>query len=328
MNKRIIINADDFGVVPSINEAISDAVLAGKVNSVAAFSNYDYALDHVQKLVKDATAQEKNPAIGAHLTISSGRPITREARVPSAGLVDKHGNFKSFKEVSSDAIDAGVLYEELLAQVRRFTDNGVQVKHLSCHHNTLMFFDKLLRVYTQVAMDLGVRMRSVDIQPQGKNSFYMKVFLRMKLGDDNSRDDLIEMRNLVNNMKTRFSEYTNNAIKTPGYLESAYYGPLNPVMIRKSAIDAQIAQKVNDLNEIIERFGTSDYPSMELMLHLRKGDVKLFQNYKKEVEDTGYSGIDPTYFDSRLIEYRTLMEHDLSELFGKHGTGYGSWDEL
>jgi predicted glycoside hydrolase/deacetylase ChbG (UPF0249 family) len=39
--KNLIVTSDDFGVNPSVNNAIINAVNAGKVNSIAAFPNYD-----------------------------------------------------------------------------------------------------------------------------------------------------------------------------------------------------------------------------------------------------------------------------------------------
>ncbi|MDG1435644.1 MAG: ChbG/HpnK family deacetylase [Saprospiraceae bacterium] len=39
--KNLIVTSDDFGVNPSVNDAIINAVNAGKVNSIAVFPNYD-----------------------------------------------------------------------------------------------------------------------------------------------------------------------------------------------------------------------------------------------------------------------------------------------
>jgi len=328
MRKKIIINADDFGVVPSVNEAIIDAVLAGKVNSTAAFSNYKDSVSNVKNLMQKATAAGKHVDIGTHLTISSGSPILDETKDPKLGLCDKNGNFKSFTELSNSAINTTILRKELLAQVERFTSNGIPIKHLSCHHNTLTAFEKLFKVYVDVAQETQLKMRSVAIEPSMNNNLYVKVFLGIKLRDDNTRDEMKAMRQFLDEIKTKFVEYSNNAIRTPGYLESAHYGPLPMVAIRKSALDKQISDKKADLKEILNRFSKSADGSMELMVHLRKGDVSLRDHYKKEVVATGYQGIDYKYFDSRVVEFQSIMQCDLTSLFSSYGSAMATWDDL
>lgn len=326
--KRIIINADDFGVVPSINEAITDAVLAGKVNSVAAFANYKDSVTNASTLVQQASQAGKGLDLGTHLTISSGAPVLDATRDPAFGLCDKTGNFKPFTELSVDAIHADVLRKELLAQVERFTSNGIPVRHLSCHHNTLTCFDKLFKVYVDVAQETQLKMRSVDIEPVRKNNLYVKLFLGIKLSDDNDLEDIKEMQAFLKQVRTRFTEYSNNAIRTPGYLESAYYGPLPLIPLRGVAMRQHIKNKQADLQDIVQRFGASAAPTMELMVHLRKGDVSLWDHYHREVDATGYRGIDPKYFDSRVVEFQSLMQSDIPALFAQHGASYGTWEEL
>jgi predicted glycoside hydrolase/deacetylase ChbG (UPF0249 family) len=327
--KRIIINADDYGVVPSINEGIIDAVTAGKVNSVAAFSNYRHSLENAQRLVQEAQTAGKSFDLGTHLTISSGEPVLEEAKNPEYGLCDRKGNFKSFTELSVDRINPDMLKKELLAQVEKFTSNGIPVRHLSCHHNTLTCFEKLFRVYVDVARETQLKMRSVNIQPSHKNNLYVKLFLGIKLRDDNDRDDIRDMRNFLKEIGEKFNEYSGNLIRTPGYLESGYYGPLPMVQIRRSALTKQIADKKAELLEIIERFGQSQTATtMELMVHLRKGDVRLWEDYDKEVKETGYKGIDPKYFDSRVAEFQSLMESDLQGILDTHKASYCTWEEL
>lgn len=327
--KRIIINADDFGVVPSVNAAITDAVKAGKVNSVAAFANYKDSVANARGLVKDAADTGKHMDLGVHLTISSGQPVLEEARNADYGLCDKNGKFKSFTELSNSKINTDILRKELLAQVEQFTANGIPAKHLSCHHNTLTTFEKLFKVYVDVARETELKMRSVAIEPVNKNNLYVKVFLGIKLSDDNDQQDIRQMKQFLKQIRGKFQEYSDNLVKSPSYLESAYYGPLPLVAIRGTALDKQIADKKKDLQDIVKRFGAApDANSMELMVHLRKGGVSIWDKYSKEVDETGYQGIDPKYFDSRVVEFESLMQTDLTALFNQHGATYGSWDEV
>lgn len=329
MRKKIIINADDFGVIPSVNKAVTELVLDGKVNSVAAFSNFHESVANAQNLVKAAKNAGKQLDLGVHLTISSGQPVLTNTWEPDHGLCDQNGNFKSFTELSIDAINKDILKKELIAQVERFTSAGIPVKHLSCHHNTLTCFDDLFRVYAEVALETGLSMRSVDIRPGLKDNLYTKVFLAFVLRDDNDHHDMKVRRAFLKNIQQKFKDYTDKKVKSPGYLESAHYGPLPGTHIMESHLDKRVEEKKHTLKKILERFAKdSEKETMELMVHLRHGDVSLGTDYAAEVEKTKYSGVDPRYFDSRVVEFLSLKESDLTEIFNEYGFSFGSWEEL
>jgi predicted glycoside hydrolase/deacetylase ChbG (UPF0249 family) len=71
--KKLIVTADDFGVVKIIDQGIIKALKAKRVNSVAAFSNYGdkggISRRKAECLLKDVG--EQNVQLGIHLTISS-----------------------------------------------------------------------------------------------------------------------------------------------------------------------------------------------------------------------------------------------------------------
>ena len=48
--KNLIITADDYGVFPSINQGVKEAILNGKVNSVACLANYKDSVKNVKSL--------------------------------------------------------------------------------------------------------------------------------------------------------------------------------------------------------------------------------------------------------------------------------------
>lgn len=328
MRKKIIINADDFGVIPSVDKAVTELVLEGKINSVAAFSNFHQSVSNAQNLIKVAKTAGKQLDLGVHLTISSGQPVLTETWKQEHGLCDASGNFKSFTELSVDAINKEVLKNELIAQVERFTSAGIPVKHLSCHHNTLTCFEDLFRIYAQVALETGLSMRSVDIHPGLKDNLYTKVFLGVVLRDDNDHQDMKARRAFLNNIRTKFEAYTEKKVKSPGYLESAYYGPLPGTQIMGKRLDERVNQKKETLHKILTRFAEDERETMELMVHLRDGDVSWGTDYAAEVEKVKYTGVDPRYFDSRVVEFCSLKETNLDDLFGQFGITFGSWDDL
>ena len=61
--------------------------------------------------------------------------------------------------------------------------------------------------------------------------------------------------------------------------------------------------------------------SMEFILHIAKNKLQTTNKYK----DIDYPGVDTKYFDSRYLEYKSIMEFD----FSKHpGIELVSWKKL
>jgi hypothetical protein len=69
---------------------------------------------------------------------------------------------------------------------------------------------------------------------------------------------------------------------------------------------------------------------IEFMFHVRKGAIGGgHREYKQEIEDTGYGGINPKYFDSRVIEFEAIRRHEtiLKDLLKANAVALGSWRE-
>ena len=172
-------------------------------------------------------------------------------------------------------------------------------------------------------------MRSVDIRPGFKDSLYTKLFLAVVLRDDNDHQDMKARRAFLSSIQKKFDDYTDKKVKSPGYLESAHYGPLPGTHIMESRIDNRVADKKQTLQKILKRFAEdNENETMELMVHLRDGDVSWGTDYAAEVEKAKYTGVDPRYFDSRVVEFLCLKESDLNGIFNEYGFSFGSWEEL
>ena len=85
-----IINADDFGISPGVNQAIITAYQKGVLNSTSMMMNVAYT-DEAIALYK----QNPGLAVGVHLNLTNQlnqRPIAEPKDIPL--LVDKNGNLK------------------------------------------------------------------------------------------------------------------------------------------------------------------------------------------------------------------------------------------
>ena len=313
--KNLIITADDFGVFPSINQGVKEAVLAGKVNSVAALSNHSDSVTNVKELISEVGNKAE---IGCHLTISSGKPLTIQNN--NAFMTGNY--FKSFGELKVTAIEKQTeeLEKELTAQVQLFLDSGIPITNLSCHHSTLSFTQGLFDVYLKIAEKFNLPIRSINVIPEKKDNTYRTV-LELMLWDDLPNSKLAEIKRFGKEI-THYLKHNRPMIKTPGALESRHYGPMPLVDIWDVSIPRRVKQKHKDIINFIEEFKTSEFMAAELMLHLIKDDIYLYELD----EEIDYPGINKKYFDSRKVEFESIKSFDFNQYSSIIKTG--SWKEL
>jgi predicted glycoside hydrolase/deacetylase ChbG (UPF0249 family) len=154
--KRLIINADDFGLAPGVNRAIVELQQAGALSSATLMANGPY----FSPAVYMAFAQPAL-AVGCHVVLVDGSPCLRPAEVPS--LVDPR-NPSSFRTtVGSFFADLlrGRLREEEIeaeaaAQIRRIQSSGITVSHIDSHKH-VHAFPRVLAPLLRAARQCGVR---------------------------------------------------------------------------------------------------------------------------------------------------------------------------
>lgn len=81
MSAKFIFTADDYGPVHFINHGVIEQVKNGTINSVHVLSNFDEG--KLKRSIRDlwhAVPHGKVLDIGAHVTISSGKPIFQGVR--------------------------------------------------------------------------------------------------------------------------------------------------------------------------------------------------------------------------------------------------------
>lgn len=129
MNKRIV-NADDFGASPSINQAIDYAFKEGIINRATLMVNMPYAQDAVQ-LAIDGGYIDK---IGLHLCLDTGEPLTEAI---------KEYNLFGTKEFWQSKINRifisyktrRAIRQEIEAQIQKIIQLGCIHMHIDSHHH-------------------------------------------------------------------------------------------------------------------------------------------------------------------------------------------------
>ena len=128
--KRVIVNADDFGLHSSINRGIVEAYLRGMVSSTSLMVCGDAFLDAVDLIQKH---QMKH--VGVHLVLDEERPILSPKNLPS--LVSDQGTFYSrgrlIKRLCLRQVNLFEVENELRAQIMKALDHGIVPTHLDGH---------------------------------------------------------------------------------------------------------------------------------------------------------------------------------------------------
>jgi hopanoid biosynthesis associated protein HpnK len=158
--RRLIINADDFGLTAGVNRAIVEAHEHGVVTSATVMAN--------GKAFEDAIAlAQSSPrlGVGCHIVLVDGSPVLEQTAVRS--LLDRDGNPSGnarFREgiirfgalallgrLAADEIEA-----EATAQIRKLQAAGITVTHIDSHKHTHLF-PSVLRPLLRAAASCGVR---------------------------------------------------------------------------------------------------------------------------------------------------------------------------
>jgi chitin disaccharide deacetylase len=130
----VIVNADDFGLDSSTNRGIVAAFERGFVSSTTLIVNQP-GFDEAVELAHERGLEQH---VGAHLVLTSGRPLTEPIRRLER-FCDSEGVFRSWHSdtrvwrLSKHEREAALL--ELRAQVERIRASRLPVTHIDSHHH-------------------------------------------------------------------------------------------------------------------------------------------------------------------------------------------------
>ena len=129
--KRLIINADDFGLTEMINQAIIEAHSCGLISSTSLLANGE-AFESALALSRQAPRL----GVGVHLNLTEGKPLAPTYSIPS--LVNGQGCFARkpaglWRAMILGRVSAVEIEKELRAQIEKVLAAGVVATHLDSH---------------------------------------------------------------------------------------------------------------------------------------------------------------------------------------------------
>jgi len=156
--RRLIINADDFGLTPGVNRAILEAHLGGIVTSTTLMAN-GAAFPEAVQLARSVPQL----SIGCHVVLLDGKPLLPAKDVSSCTSSASHGDMGLGNGLAGFAaralfgrLDPEQIEGEATSQIRRLQAAGIAVSHCDSHKHTHMF-PAALQPLLRAAKNCGVK---------------------------------------------------------------------------------------------------------------------------------------------------------------------------
>ena len=150
--KRIIVNADDFGMSKGITDAVLAAHRYGFLTSTSLMVNMPWAEYAVEQL-----ARAPGLGVGIHLNICQGRSALPPSEVRS--LVDPHGNFHRPPVMTQKLWRWQVAGKEMEAEFRTqiswMKQRGLHPTHADSHHH-MHIYPAAVRPFVRAMKEEGI----------------------------------------------------------------------------------------------------------------------------------------------------------------------------
>lgn len=166
MAPRLIVNADDLGMSPGVTRGIVETMTKGIVSSTTLMVNMPSAPEATR------LALEHRLAVGVHLNLTTGRPVSPPHEVPS--LVRPDGSFHSHVEfrrrLLTFKISMREMDREFVAQIEAARRMGIEPTHVDTHHHLHLWLP-VAQVLLRVGRRCGIRKtrstRTTDLAVRG-----------------------------------------------------------------------------------------------------------------------------------------------------------------
>ncbi|HXW57229.1 MAG TPA: ChbG/HpnK family deacetylase [Candidatus Cybelea sp.] len=132
--KKVILNADDFGLTSGVNEGIIRAHRNGILTSTTVMANGEAFAGAAEQARLNASL-----GVGVHLVLIGGHAVARREEI--ASLVDQNGELPRSLGVFVARVTAGLIHpehieRELRAQIEKVRAAGIEPTHVDSHKHT------------------------------------------------------------------------------------------------------------------------------------------------------------------------------------------------
>ena len=162
--RRLIVNADDFGLTAGVNRAIIELHRAGVLTSATLMANAAATLEAIELARSTPTL-----SVGCHVVLVDGVPVL-DGRQQSSLIDRKTGQLyrtlgQFLPRLLAGRIRSGDIEAEAYAQIARLQEFGVRMTHVDTHKHTHMF-PAVLRPLLRAARACNVRVVRNPFEPE------------------------------------------------------------------------------------------------------------------------------------------------------------------
>lgn len=307
IEKKVLVTADDIGIVDEIDIGALIALREGWINSIAVLVNRPddpesgYLKSFCQKLkdypVSPSQSLYDTTHIGLHFTITSGSPLSHQASVGS--LVDGDNRFLDFRKFNRRFETEDYVAQikvEFQAQYERFKEVfGREPDHLTSHHDVLTFNRPLFDFVQDWSRRHRVPVRTHRYLPGSKRFWYDTLaLLHVNLPSIRRMDSWEERLGPF-----EFDSSQRTIVD--------HYGPIPPFGI--TCYESAIGKKQRALDQWMRDFLVSTDRQREIVIHLMKSGFRSQSDFVRHYEPlkSSYPSIEIKYFDGRVAEYLSLQ---------------------
>jgi chitin disaccharide deacetylase len=128
--RRLIINADDFGISRRVNDGIFEAARAGGITSTSLMVNLPDSADAVTR-----ARQCSHISVGLHFNLTVGNALTGPSSLTQGKTAEFYPLSRLLAAAALGMIDDNDIERECLAQIDRMTRVGFPPTHFDSHRH-------------------------------------------------------------------------------------------------------------------------------------------------------------------------------------------------
>jgi predicted glycoside hydrolase/deacetylase ChbG (UPF0249 family) len=162
--KRLIINADDFGIARGVNIGIIEAADAGVITSASLIVNLPGFADALDRALSCPAL-----SLGLHLNFTVGRPLTDAPSLTRRSTGEFYSLPALVARASLGLLDASDIARECLAQIDRMIEAGFPPTHLDSHRH-VHAHPAISSVVARAAASRGVFQVRIPCEPLRVNA--------------------------------------------------------------------------------------------------------------------------------------------------------------
>ncbi len=181
--KRLILNADDFGLTAGVNRAVLELARAGAITSTTLMAT-------AAATEEAAAAAHHQPGlgVGCHIVLVNGEPVLPASKIPSLIDPNSHPNAPKFRptlgsfvaDLLRGRIREADIEAEAVAQIRRLQQLEINVTHVDTHKHTHVF-PRVLRPLLRAAVLCNVACIRNPFEPEWSLAAAANTGLRRRL---------------------------------------------------------------------------------------------------------------------------------------------------